>query len=146
MKTKALISFTVTAKLICVFVFAYAKSRFSHDEAHIAKTDQTGWMLRLIESWMATNTTLLVLSQSGFNFDEYKRCMYRRSIVLNSTSFEPRHEKTCFLHMLKQVQTSCTLTTQLISTYVFATKLVQSFYFLSQKFQASSLQPGLCRT
>ena len=25
----------VTAKLICVFVFAYAKSRFSHNEAHI---------------------------------------------------------------------------------------------------------------
>ena len=34
-KTKALISFAVTAKLICVFVFAYAKSRFSHDEAHM---------------------------------------------------------------------------------------------------------------
>ena len=34
-KTKALISFAVTAKLICVFVFAYAKSRFSHNEAHI---------------------------------------------------------------------------------------------------------------
>ena len=33
-ETKALISFAVTAKLICVFVFAYAKSRFSHDEAH----------------------------------------------------------------------------------------------------------------
>ena len=33
-KTKALISFAVTAKLICVFVFAYAKSRFSHNEAH----------------------------------------------------------------------------------------------------------------
>ena len=30
-KTKALISFTVTAKLICVFVFAYAKCRVSHD-------------------------------------------------------------------------------------------------------------------
>ena len=27
--------FAVTAKLICVFVFAYAKSRVSHDEAHI---------------------------------------------------------------------------------------------------------------
>ena len=27
-------SFAVTAKLICVFVFAYAKSRFSHDAAH----------------------------------------------------------------------------------------------------------------
>ena len=34
-KTKALISFVVTAKLICVFVFAYAKNRFSHDAAQI---------------------------------------------------------------------------------------------------------------
>ena len=34
-KTKALISFAVTAKLICVFVFAYANSRVSHKEAHI---------------------------------------------------------------------------------------------------------------
>ena len=33
-KTKALIGCVVTAQLICVFVFAYAKSRFSHDEAH----------------------------------------------------------------------------------------------------------------
>ena len=34
-KTKALISFAVTVKLICVFVFVYAKSWFSHEEAHI---------------------------------------------------------------------------------------------------------------
>ena len=34
-KTKALISCAVTAQLICVFVFAYAKSRFSHNEAHM---------------------------------------------------------------------------------------------------------------
>ena len=32
-KTKALISCIVTAQLIRVFVFAYAKSRFSHDAA-----------------------------------------------------------------------------------------------------------------
>ena len=32
-KTKALISFAVTAKLICVFVFAYAKRWFSRDAA-----------------------------------------------------------------------------------------------------------------
>ena len=32
-KTKALISCMVTAQLICVFVFTYAKSRFSHDVA-----------------------------------------------------------------------------------------------------------------
>ena len=34
-QTKALISCAVTAELICGFVFAYAKSWFSHDEAHI---------------------------------------------------------------------------------------------------------------
>ena len=37
-KTKALISFAVTAKLICVFVFAKSKKkkRFFHDAAQIA--------------------------------------------------------------------------------------------------------------
>ena len=34
-KTKALISLAVTAKLICVFVFAYAKCWFSHDAAQM---------------------------------------------------------------------------------------------------------------
>ena len=42
-QTKALISFAVTAKLICVFVFAYAKSRFSHDEAHLRETRWRFW-------------------------------------------------------------------------------------------------------
>ena len=32
-KTKMLISFAVTVKLICVFVFAYSKSRVSHNQA-----------------------------------------------------------------------------------------------------------------
>ena len=35
-KTKALISFAVTAKLICVFVLAYAKRWFSHDAVHLS--------------------------------------------------------------------------------------------------------------
>ena len=35
-KTKALISFAVTSKLICVFVFAYAKSRVSHGAAQMS--------------------------------------------------------------------------------------------------------------
>ena len=34
-ETKALIIFAVTPKLVCVFVFAYAKNRFSHDVAHL---------------------------------------------------------------------------------------------------------------
>ena len=40
-KTKALISFAATAKLICVFVFAYAKSRFSHDAAQMVSLYST---------------------------------------------------------------------------------------------------------
>ena len=35
-KTKVLISCAVSAQLICAFVFAYAKSRFSYDAAHFA--------------------------------------------------------------------------------------------------------------
>ena len=34
-KTKALIGFAITAKLICVLVFAYAESWFSHDAVQI---------------------------------------------------------------------------------------------------------------
>ena len=41
-KTKALISFAVSAKLICVFVFAHTKSRFSHDAAHIMLISSQG--------------------------------------------------------------------------------------------------------
>ena len=52
-KTKALISFAVTAKLICVFVSAYAKIRFSHDAAQLifrwTKSSNCGFVtLRLI--------------------------------------------------------------------------------------------------
>ena len=49
-ETKALISFAVTAKLICVFVFAYAKTRFSHDAAQIVIlfSDQANGALALL--------------------------------------------------------------------------------------------------
>ena len=41
MKTKALISCAVTAQLICILVFVYAKSSFSHNEAHlISKSEE----------------------------------------------------------------------------------------------------------
>ena len=40
-KTKALISFTVTAKLICPFIFAYADCCFSHAMA-LLNSHETG--------------------------------------------------------------------------------------------------------
>ena len=42
-KTKALIRFVVTVKLICVFVFAYVKRLFSHDAAHIITLGLDGY-------------------------------------------------------------------------------------------------------
>ena len=47
-------------------------------------------------------------------------------------SFERLHEKSCLLHMRKQV------TAQLISTFVFATEIVQSLFILNLECQASS--------
>ena len=48
-KTKALISFAVSAKLICIFVFAYAKRWFSHDVAHLYFDDRYPAGLALIQ-------------------------------------------------------------------------------------------------
>ena len=52
-------------------------------------------------------------------------------------SYEPRREKTGFLHMRK-TQISFAVTAKLISAFVFATRIVQSLYYLNPKFQASS--------
>ena len=51
-KTKTLISCAVTAQLICAFVFAYAKSTFSHDAAYlfIDVQVQTAYDIRTILS------------------------------------------------------------------------------------------------
>ena len=58
-------------------------------------------------------------------------------LVLNM--YEPRHEKTCFLHMQKQRCRAAVLrTVQLISAFVFTSKIVQSLFYLNLKFQASS--------
>ena len=47
-KTRVLISFAVTAKLICVFVFAYADCWFSHAAAQIVKlTDRNNFFYQL---------------------------------------------------------------------------------------------------
>ena len=52
-KTKALISCAVTAQLICVFVFAYAKSSFSHYAAYLSchkKTCLLSCILQVVQN------------------------------------------------------------------------------------------------
>ena len=55
------------------------------------------------------------------------------------TLFEPCHEKSRFLPRRKQGADQLAVTGKLISTFVFATQIVQSLFFLNPKFQASSL-------
>ena len=60
---------------------------------------------------------------------------------------QPRHEKNRIFACAKtKAQISCAVTAQLISAFVFATRIVQSFFCLNPKFQASSLFPRLCRS
>ena len=67
MKTKTQISFAVTAKLICVLVFAYAKIRFSHDEAHYTHVytcndeNKQVWENERVTSMLATGRTKAVI-------------------------------------------------------------------------------------
>ena len=54
-------------------------------------------------------------------------------------AYEPRHEKTKrFAYAKTKMQISFAVTAKLISTFVFATWMVQSLYFLNPNFQASS--------
>ena len=48
------------------------------------------------------------------------------------------HEKPVFTYVKTKAQISCTVTAQLISTFVFATYIVQAHCFLNLKFQAFS--------
>ena len=62
-----------------------------------------------------------------------------RQIFWQRSSFEPSHETTNNLHMPKtKTQISFAVTAKLFSAFVFATWIVQFFFFLNPKFQASS--------
>ena len=72
MKTKALISLAVTAKLICIFVFAYTKIRFSHEAAHIiiavnsVEADQAIEILWLVSIFdVSLGIILVCMERSG---------------------------------------------------------------------------------
>ena len=79
-KTKALISCAVIAQLICTFVFAYAKSRFSHDAAHIfqlfqmeefEKSSQVSLYLHMQEEVSTTTILKRVLAANKQCFIPY---------------------------------------------------------------------------
>ena len=83
-KTKALISFAVTTKLICVFVFAYAKIRFSHVAAHMT----SWWHFHNVRWWYVcfvccNRTSFYLLWTSEMHH-----------FVCVTVTLQPRSEKT----------------------------------------------------
>ena len=60
-KTKALISCAVTTQLICTFVFAFAKCRFSHDMAQMDQSLYVGTNINTYSSNTYDNITCATL-------------------------------------------------------------------------------------
>ena len=89
-KTKVLISFAVTAKLFCPFVFAYAKCWFSHDTAQ-----QLFYMCCTIG-----NPAFHTCTWKKHNFIKCK--FYMRISIRCEKTFELLHGKTNNLHRRKQ--------------------------------------------
>ena len=78
-KTKALISLAVTAKLICVFVFAIRKKNGFH-------------ITRLIFIFLHKNKPGLHILQNGLS----------KPNLISAKTYKPHYEKISFLHMRKQ--------------------------------------------
>ena len=55
-------SFAVTAKLICVFVFAYAKCWFSHDVAHLFLAYKTCTIIDVLKKAPKGNANVKVIT------------------------------------------------------------------------------------
>ena len=68
-KTKALISFAVTAKLICAFVFADAKRCFSHDAAQTINQFQETNSTQKRIPFLAIKRMQLSKSTENFHLD-----------------------------------------------------------------------------
>ena len=77
-KTKVLISFEVTAKLICAFVFVYADCWFSHAEAQFC--------------WFSH-------AEAQFSVFAYADCWFSHA---EAQLTEPTNKKTNDLHMQKR--------------------------------------------
>ena len=73
-------------------------------------------------------------------------CVYASFQIVPTTRSinEPRHEKTCFLHHAKtKAQISSAIIAQLISAFVFATKIVKFVFFLNLNFKPLSVFCGI---
>ena len=117
----------VTAKLICVFVFAYTKNQFSYiypgSEGLIEDVILLGAPVSGdAKAWMPFSKIV-----AGKIVNGYSRYTMGRIV-----------RKPVFAYAKTKTQISFAVTAKLISAFVFATWIVQSLFYLNPKFQASS--------
>ena len=79
----------------------------------------------------------LPLVSSCFGIQNIDKMSFRKP-------YQPRHEKTGISPMRKKAQISCAVTVQLISAFVFATRIIQLNYYRYPNFPASKLYRSLC--
>ena len=73
----------------------------------------------------------------SFVFTCYKYALYTFSLSKRDLSLVLRKNRL-FAYAKKKTQISFAVTAKLISAFVFATRIVQSLFYLNTKFQASS--------
>ena len=97
-KTKVLISFAVTAKLICVFVFAYADCWFSHAAAHILGSC---YLLLLSNVLKFFDPKFLVPKEVAGTLRKHAHAIYRHSFGCKKSKISLEIFIIFFLFLLK---------------------------------------------
>ena len=85
--------------------------------------------------------------QQNFQRPDSVACLIARPSTMTccrGTQYELVVRKPVFAYAKTKTQISFAVTAKLISAFVFATRIVQSLYFLNLKFQASSLPLWVC--
>ena len=88
----------------------------------------------------------LKLKKPLISFQRCHSCMYLQTYIRAAAS-----ENQQYAHAKPKAQTSYAVTAQLISTFVFVTRIVQFLFYLNPKFQAFNsasltVQSGWCQT
>ena len=112
-ENKGVISFAVTTKLICIFVFAYAKFCFSHDVAHIS-------CRLLLEAPQQQRASKVYHYSISRVVRKRAFCICENKDADQLRGNREADQRLCFRH------------------FVFATWIVQFLFYLNPKFQASS--------
>ena len=131
-KTKTLISCTVTTQLICAFVFAYAKSWFSHDMAQLVTVCSINAGTVFDPRW--STVAFFDCRLSAVHFTSLSTNL-RMSRIMRKPAF-----CICENKGADQLRGSRVADQRLCFRYMYstATCMVQSLFFLNPKFQASS--------